>query len=449
MAKSSPEKRPIPSKKHLARQERENLQRRYIYIGTSVVVLLVIGLIAYGIISEVFLKPLQPVAIVNDDKITTRDFQARVRYFRQQLIGNAINTYQFAQMFSDNPETMSQFVNQLSQIQSQLEPTVIGQQVLDQMIDETLIKQEADRRGIIVTEDEVDVAFQEAFGYYVDGTPTTAPTEELVPTSTLSPLQKTLIPPTATLAPTETPTQTATLAPPTAEPSATPTLEPSPTATEFTFEAFQTQYQETIDNYEQAVGVTEDDLRNVIRSQLYFEEVQKAVLDEIGIEPFEEQAWARHILVEEEATANEVLDKIAAGENWCDLAAQYSTDPSNKDNCGDLGWFGRGRMVPEFEEAAFSLEPGDISNPVETSFGWHIIQSLGKEIRPLPSAQFQQLQEQKFQEWLADLRENSDIEIMDNWVDIIPTEPTLPPEILSFILQNQFQPQPTLPIPTP
>jgi parvulin-like peptidyl-prolyl isomerase len=239
------------------------------------------------------------------------------------------------------------------------------------------------------------------------------------------------------------------LAPPTAEPSATPTLEPSPTATEFTFEAFQTQYQETIDNYEQAVGVTEDDLRNVIRSQLYFEEVQKAVLDEIGIEPFEEQAWARHILVEEEATANEVLDKIAAGENWCDLAAQYSTDPSNKDNCGDLGWFGRGRMVPEFEEAAFSLEPGDISNPVETSFGWHIIQSLGKEIRPLPSAQFQQLQEQKFQEWLADLRENSDIEIMDNWVDIIPTEPTLPPEILSFILQNQFQPQPTLPIPTP
>jgi parvulin-like peptidyl-prolyl isomerase len=413
-----------------------------------VVVLLVVGLIAYGIISEVVLKPLQPVAVINDEKITTSDFQARVRYIRQQTIGNAINTFQFAQMFADNPETMSSFVNQLAQIQSQLEPTVIGQQVLDQMNDDTLIRQEANRRDITVSEEEVDVAFQEAFGYFSDGTPTPDPTTELVPTSTLSPLQMTLVPPTPTLAPTETPTQTATLSPPTAEPSVTPTLEPSPTPTEFTFEDFQTQYQETIDNYEQAVGVTEDDLRDVIRGQLYREKVQEAVLAEVSLEPFEEQVWARHILVEDEDTANEVLGKIAAGEEWCDLAAQYSSDPSNKDNCGDLGWFGRGQMVPEFEEAAFNLQAGEISDPVETSFGWHIIQSLGRETHPVPTDQIQQLQEQNFQEWLADLRENSDIVIMDNWVVIVPTEPTLPQEILSFILQNQFQQQPELPIPT-
>jgi parvulin-like peptidyl-prolyl isomerase len=449
MAKSSPEKRPIPTKKHLARQERENLQRRYIIIGTTAVILLVVGLIAYGIISEVVLKPLQPVATVNGERIATRDFQARVRYFRQQLIGNAINNYQFAQMFTDSPETMSSFVNQLAQIQAQLEPTVIGQQVLDQMVDDTLIDQEASRRGITVTEEEVDVAFQEAFGYFPEGTPTTEPTLEPVPTSTLSALQETLIPPTPTLAPTETPTQTATLAPPTVEPTITPTLEPSPTPTEFTLEAFETQYRETIDNYEQAVGVTEDDLRNVIRSQLIGEKVQEAVLAEMGLEPFEEQVWGRHILVADEPTAIEVLKKISAGEDWCDIAAQYSTDTSNKDSCGDLGWFGRGMMVPEFEEAAYNLQVGEIRNPVETSFGWHIIQSLGKEIRPLQAAQFQQLQQQKFDEWLADLRENSEIEIMDNWVEFVPTEPTLPQEILSFILQYQSQPQPTLPIPTP
>lgn len=449
MAKSSPDKRPIPSKKHLARQERENLQRRYILIGTAVVILLVVGLIAYGVINEVVLKPRQPVAIVNGENIATIDFQARVRYFRQQVIGNAINTYQFAQMFAESPETMTSFVSQLSQIQAQLQPTVVGQQVLDQMIDEALIRQEADRRGITVTEEEVDVAFQEAFGYFAEGTPTVEPTMELAPTSTLSPLQKTLVPPTSTLAPTETPTQTATTSPPTLEPTITPTLAPTLTPTEYTFEDFQAQYQETIDNYEQVIGVSEDDLRSVIREQLYREKVQEVVLEEIGLESFEEQVWARHILLEDEETANEVLGKIAADENWCDLAAQYSTDTSNKDNCGDLGWFGRGRMVAEFEEAAFNLQPGEISAPVETSFGWHIIQGLGHETRPLPPDQFQQLQEETFLEWLADLRENSDIEIMDNWEAIVPTEPTLPQEIQSFILQNQFQTEPELPIPTP
>ena len=209
-------------------------------------------------------------------------------------------------MFQDSPETQASFVNQLSQIQSQLNPTLIGQQTLDQMIDDVLIRQEAVLRNITVTEDEIDQAIQEALGYYPDGTPTPTPTLPTLPTSTLSALQKSLLPPTATLTATSIPTATATLAPtetPTEVPTITPTSLPSLTPTEYTAEAYQEQYQEIVTNFEETIDFNENDLRAVLESQLYRQKVQESVLQELNIAPVEEQVWARHILVEDESTA--------------------------------------------------------------------------------------------------------------------------------------------------
>lgn len=441
-------KQPIQTKKHLARMERERRQQRYILIGIIVTVVAVVGVIAFGLINERVLKARQPVATVNGERITTEEFQTRVRYTRQQLIGNAISSYQIAQLFGDSPETQASFVSQISNIQSQLSPLIVGQQTLDQLIDEALIRQEAKRRGISVTQQEVQEEIQRELGFFPEGTPTTTPTQAPLPTSTLSPLQLTLIPPTATalptqvITPTATPTQTATA---TLVPTITPTRAPTATPTAFTRELFDEQYKQTIDGLNTAINFNENDLKRLIESVLLRQKVLDAVLEEKDIRQTQEQVWARHILVPDEALAQSVLDRLNAGEDWSALAAELSTDESNKNQGGDLGWFGRGRMVAEFEDAAFSLDIGEISQPVQTSFGYHIIQVLGHEDRQISQAEYENLREQAFSEWLQELRDASQIEINDIWQERVPSEPAFPAELAQFVQQALQAAQPTAP----
>lgn len=92
-----------------------------------------------------------------------------------------------------------------------------------------------------------------------------------------------------------------------------------------------------------------------------------------------EQVKASHILVEDEATAKKVKDMLASGEDFSALAKEYSTDTTTKEQGGDLGFFTKGEMVAEFEEAAFSLKPNEISEPVKTEYGYHIIKLAEKQ----------------------------------------------------------------------
>ena len=87
------------------------------------------------------------------------------------------------------------------------------------------------------------------------------------------------------------------------------------------------------------------------------------------------QVRAAHILVKGEDKAKEILAKVNAGESFGDLAKRFSDCPSGKKG-GDLGWFGRGQMVREFEEAAFNGQKGATVGPVKTRFGWHLIKIL-------------------------------------------------------------------------
>lgn len=107
--------------------------------------------------------------------------------------------------------------------------------------------------------------------------------------------------------------------------------------------------------------------------QITDEEISAYFEEHKGSMSTSDQVKASHILVETEEEANDIKAKITAGEDFATLAGTYSTDPGSKDLGGELGFFGKGLMVPEFEEVAFSLPIGEISSPVKTQHGYHII----------------------------------------------------------------------------
>jgi parvulin-like peptidyl-prolyl isomerase len=242
------------------------------------------------------------------------------------------------------------------------------------------------------------------------------------------------LPPTSTPTATTIPTTTIGTSTPESPESDTseqiPTLTEAPTVTPFSYEAYQELYTEVLASFEEDIGLSEKALHAILINELYRQKVKEVILADIICE--QDQVWARHILVEDEETALEVLDKLEAGEDFAELAAQYSTDESNKDNGGDLSWFGTGRMVPEFEKIAFALNVGEISDPVETQFGWHIIQTLGHEVKALASFECDQMKEQEFTNWLEQQSIITAVETFDYWSERVPTEPSIPPNLSQF-----------------
>jgi peptidyl-prolyl cis-trans isomerase C len=99
----------------------------------------------------------------------------------------------------------------------------------------------------------------------------------------------------------------------------------------------------------------------------------------------EEEVRARHILVDAEDVAKTIVTRLTTGkEDFAKIANELSKDPGSKADGGDLGWFTRDRMVTEFAEAAFKLKPGEISTPVKSQFGWHVIRLEERRTKPLP-----------------------------------------------------------------
>ncbi|WP_433748660.1 peptidylprolyl isomerase [Falsibacillus pallidus] len=142
-------------------------------------------------------------------------------------------------------------------------------------------------------------------------------------------------------------------------------------------------------NFEQALQQygykNEDDLRETFKIGIMQE---KAAIKDVKVsdaelkkayEDYKPEIKARHILVKDEKTAKEVKAKLDKGAKFEDLAKEYSTDPGSKDKGGDLGWFGAGKMDPAFEKAAYNLKVNEISEPVKSQFGYHIIQVTDKK----------------------------------------------------------------------
>jgi peptidyl-prolyl cis-trans isomerase C len=132
----------------------------------------------------------------------------------------------------------------------------------------------------------------------------------------------------------------------------------------------------------------------------------------------QDEVRARHILVENEDEAKAIVDQLRGGADFATLAKEKSKDPGAADG-GDLGYFTKEQMVPQFSEVAFRMYPGQLSNPVKTQFGWHVIKLEDKRTRQPP--EFDQVKDQiegylarKAQtEYIAKLRQSAKIERLD------------------------------------
>jgi len=305
----------------------------------------------------------------------------------------------------------------------------------------------------------VEALMREQFNFYPDGTLTPTVTTTPVYTPTWSSAQIELIDPTATFTPSPEPTSTPEGWEPTAsepeseattdaevapseetavEEETTPTPVPSitPTPTPYTTRLFSKDVQSYYD-YVGTYGITKSDIENILRMGLLRDKLLADITKDL--EPFEEQFWVRHILVEDQETAEEVIGRLDAGESWNSLAVEYSTDESNKNNGGDLGWIGPNDSYdPDFLDGAFALdELGQISEPVQSQFGWHIIQLVTKANNPIDSFAFDQMKQTYFNDWLAEIRASrSDIETESVWTEFAPDLPAVPQEFSQYLFSN-------------
>lgn len=441
-----PGKKPVIHKKHVARLEREKQQTRLILYALFGILGAVILLLLYGWLDINYFQLNRPVAKVGETEILLKDFEPRVRLKRRQLLDDYTQYLQYQQFFG--MDTSSQLQSVESQLNS---PETVGQTVLEEMIGEQLIRLEAEKRGITVSEEELNARVEAGFNFYPNGTPTPSltPTPFELPTEPdlsefITPTQDVtatpLIPPTpdstattssqptaegataeptATLEPTATSTATLT---PTVTPTTGPTSTPLPTATPYTREGFEGQLDETYANIEK-FGLDKTYIRTFFENLILREKLEEVITADLP--SVETQVRARHILVVDSVTAENMIERLKNGADFAELAREFSTDTGSGAQGGDLGWFGKNAMIPEFEAAVFALEnPGDFTlEPVQSTFGFHIIQLMGKREIPLTGDALQQAKDVAFQQWLTTAREEYGVETFDIWQARVPNEP--------------------------
>ncbi len=438
--------------KHLSAKDRE--RNRRVLIGTGSAIALALLFVVMGVVYEYAYKPSSALATVGEDKIATRDFWTRARLTQNQLENQLNQLVNLEQQFGGQ----GYFTTQINQIQNILQsPASLGQQTLDEMINDEIVMQEAANRGITVSDEEVDEALRQQV----------AASLQSVTESQATATADAAVNVTATAAEwTPTPAPTIDVNSPITETIESPTAEAAPTMPILTDESYSEGLAELKTNINNISGMSLSDYKQIIRAGLLREKLQESMASEL-VQPYQEEVHARHILLEvrdpavalgsmdlntiegdnalsdssslttandtrtdEEtlALAEELRQRIADGEDFAQLAREYSDDTGSAENGGDLGWFGRGAMVPAFEEAAFALAPGEVSQPVKSDFGYHIIEVLERDDqRPKDEATIASESQQAFQNWLLEQSNREDIQRPTDIETKLPSDLTAEP----------------------
>jgi peptidyl-prolyl cis-trans isomerase C len=180
------------------------------------------------------------------------------------------------------------------------------------------------------------------------------------------------------------------------------------------------------------------------------EEMHKVYEEAVKPMGAEEEVRARHILVETEDEAKAIVQDVKGGADFAEVAKEKSKDPGSAKDGGDLGYFVKGNMVPEFADVAFKMYPGQVSNPVKTQFGWHVIKLEDRRSRQVPDFEQVKNQIEAFvgrraqTEFVAQLRDGAKIERLDK-----PTTPPPPVSVLPPAEAPAPAAEPPVPAPEP
>lgn len=386
------------TKKQRTRAEREARMNRWIIAGTVAVGVLVIGILVYGYLAENVFKGRAPVATVNGVPITTADFQARVRHYR--IVLQEQRDYYTAQRMQLDPtdpnasfllEYLNGQIRQLDSMLSEASATALGKEVLDRMVQEELIRQEAARRGLTVSQEEIDRAIEEQFGYDRDAA-------------------------VAFLTPTVVPT-----APVTTETALTATATPVPTPVPK--EEFDRRYQEYVKTYLKPSGLSEAKFRAMVEASLLYDKLQQAMAAEVP--QTMEQVQIRYLSFPTQEDAGKVAERLGKGEKWEDIAAEIKADEKSAAYASEPEWVTQGFLKEQFgEEAAGTIwetpAPQYTAPLAGTDSRWYIVQVMGREVRELESWLRSYEEQRAFQEWLQ--AQMATVQYSEDWASKVPTQ---------------------------
>ncbi|MCB9451943.1 MAG: peptidylprolyl isomerase [Anaerolineaceae bacterium] len=402
-----------------SRAEREAEIQRRILIGAGIILALVVIILLGAFVVEQFVVPNQAVASVNGETISVSEFQKRVRlerYFLVNQLNSIINTMQSFGMSQDQINqqlTQEPYNTMLNEYNI---PDQLGNRVLNTMIDDVLVRQLAAEREITVSDADVQAQIDQYVGY--DPEAILAAGQE--PTATIEPT----VTPTPFVSPTPSPTPTIT---PTLEFTTTPTSTPFATIPPTATLSGTEEYNQAQDNIRLAftelrtqASIGDSDIRAYFEIVALRQALQDDVTSDLTLTtPF---ANTRHILVATEEEAQDVLTALQNGGSFSDLARAVSLDTGSGASGGELGWAPIFNYVKPFADAISTAEIGAFVGPVQTDFGYHIIQVRGREDREVTQSQLDSAKNNEFSQWLTDQRdaEQENIQIFDIWTQYVP-----------------------------
>lgn len=411
------------SRKEVLLARKQAQQTRQIRLGVAVVGGLLLLVFLAAAINELVIAPSRAVAIVNGEEITLREWQDRVRFERAQriiLLENQLEAFQ------GNVGVVQQFAG--SVINELLQPEVLGQSALNQMIDETVIRQAAEERGIVVTDADVDAEIGQTFNYFGGELPTPLPTATatIQPTPSITPIPTAVI---TDVIPTNTPAPTVTVG---------PTSTPLPTATAVSADAFQEEFGGLVDQFED-LGVSEAQYREIVRNQIYRERLLEVLSVEDEISDLAEHASFFFLQFNTEEEANEALALIE-GSDYLSVWNQIRSTPFELESgstaqASEIVWRTEDAVSTslgaEVTEAIFSLPIGESSDIISRTVStdttqYYLVQVTGREERPLSTSELQTVQLENLAAFI-DEQLTGNLTLTEYDLGRVPTAPVLDP----------------------